>query len=169
MDIIWKWRSGKKTSTWTINIRGEYYCKWTGELNSIITVEKKLVITIPRKNRWNFKAVGGLRCFPLNSVADFKRSKLRPAKLLVWKAADFLPWELKDQKFQGIAFLWKSLTMQLQDCALPCARKESASLKTTDHFCAKINSWDLPVCQCLLLEERWAMQFQRPLQNCGPL
>lgn len=127
-------------------MRAGYYCKWTGELNNTITVEKKLVITIPRKNRWNSKAVGGLRSFPLNSVADFKRSKLRPTKWLLWKAVGFLPWELKGQKLQGTTFLWKSLKVQLQDCAFPCTRKESALLKTRDCFCSKIKSSEIYQC-----------------------
>lgn len=52
-------------------------------------------------------------------------------------------------------FAAKSLKAQLQDSAFPCTRKETASLKPRDHFCAKIKtSCDSPMCKCLVPEEK---------------
>lgn len=44
--------------------KGNYNFKWTGKLNSINMVAKKLLVNIPRKNRWTFKALGGPEILP---------------------------------------------------------------------------------------------------------
>lgn len=123
-----------------------------------------------RKEQVEFQGSGWAEVLAIEFNDRLQEEQIQTNNMIASKSSRLPALRVKRSEAPRDHFAAKSLKAQLQDSAFPCTRKETASLKPRDHFCAKIKtSCDSPMCKCLVPEERWAVLFQRPLQNCGPL